>query len=382
MSFPSLHVRVYTCELFQAACRSTIDKYGVGSCGPRGFYGTFDVHLEVEAAITNFLGAEECILYSDAIACVSSVIPAFAKKGDTIVVDSSCSFAIQQGCLLSRSNIHYFKHGDVADLERVLKELADKERKSGKSKGAPLHRKFLVVEGVSTADGSVAPLPRMVALKDQYKFRMIIDDSLGFGTMGPTGRGTLEHFGMDVKSVDALCAAMDGSLASVGGFCVGSHQVVDHQRLSGAGYCFSASSPPYTSTASILALECMDEDPSLGAALRAKATRARRALAQAHKNLVVLGSADSVSSPVIHLALKGSAPLPKPNAADLALINEMQERLIAQHSIVCIVPEHIPSDRSVRNASLRILLSVLHTDADIDKLVKAVTQVAQAVLGR
>ena len=70
----------------------------MGSCGPRGFYGTFDVHLEVERVLAEYLGAEECILYSDAIASISSVIPAFAKKGDVIVADDSCSFAVQQGC--------------------------------------------------------------------------------------------------------------------------------------------------------------------------------------------------------------------------------------------------------------------------------------------
>jgi serine palmitoyltransferase len=89
-------------------CASTIEKYGVGSCGPRGFYGSFDVHLELESAISHFYNAESCILYSDGLACLSSILPAFAKRGDLIISDSMCNYAIQQGIRLSRSNALYF----------------------------------------------------------------------------------------------------------------------------------------------------------------------------------------------------------------------------------------------------------------------------------
>ena len=363
----------------QAACRATIEKYGVGSCGPRGFYGTFDVHLEVERVFAEYLGAEECILYSDAIASISSVIPAFAKKGDVIVADDSCSFAVQQGCLLSRSTIAYFRHNDVADLERVLQGLAAKEKASGSSKA--MHRKFIVLEGVSAVDGAIAPLAAVVALKERFKFRLIMDDSLGFGTLGRTGRGTLEHCGLSLAHVDALCVAMDCSLAAVGGFCVGSHQVVDHQRLSGAGYCFSASSPPYTVTAAIRALKEMDAHPALGAALRKKAVSARKALAGAHKALVVLGGAESAESPVIHLALQRSAAAcARPAADEVADMQSLSECLLAEHGVLCGVPEFIPQDNARRKPSLRVLLSALHTDADLDKLVKAVTAAANKVL--
>jgi serine palmitoyltransferase len=294
--------RVSACPLtpVQTACRATIEKYGVGSCGPRGFYGTFDLHLEIEAALAKFMAAEECILYSDAIACVSSVIPAFAKKGDTIVVDDATNFGIQTGCLLSRSTIHYFKHGDMSDLEKVLETLHKKELAGG-SKHKQAHRKFIVVEGVSSVYGDILPLERVLELKDKYSYRLILDDSLGFGVLGATGKGTMEHFDCAMQSeagepgVDILCASMDNALASVGGFCVGNHQVVDHQRLSGAGYCFSASSPPYTSTASLLTLGMIAAQPALGASLRKKASKLRRSLGAAHRNLVVLGSSSFTS---------------------------------------------------------------------------------------
>ncbi len=368
----------------------------MGSCGPRGFYGTFDVHLEVEGALASFLGAEECILYSDSIACISSVIPAFAKRGDCILTDDACSFAIQQGCLLSRSDIRQFRHGNMEDLERVLKEWEEKEKEMRKKKGgrsSTLHRKFIVVEGVSTADGTIAPMPRIAQLAQQYKYRIILDDSLGFGVLGANGRGTLEHHGMSINDVDALCVANDGALASVGGFCAGSHQICDHQRLSGAGYCFSASSPPYTSTATMTALAMIEADGAeLTSSLRAKAQRVRRALAQAHRKLHVLGGAESDESPVIHLALLSATPAPPagdnglqkggpPSEADRAPLEQLHATLLTQYSLVCNVPDFIPADRAVRQASLAIVLSTLHTDADLDKLVKSITAAAQTVFG-
>jgi serine palmitoyltransferase len=119
-------------------------KYGVGSCGPPGFYGTIDVHLELESKIATFLGSEDAILYSQGFSCISSAIPAFSKRTDLIVADESVSFAVQKGMQVSRSTVKWFKHNDMADLERVLREV----QQELKRKKAPLTRQFIVVEGV------------------------------------------------------------------------------------------------------------------------------------------------------------------------------------------------------------------------------------------
>lgn len=108
----------------------TINKYGVGSCGPRGFYGTIDVHLDLEQRISQFLGTEAAIIYSYDLATLPSVIPAFANRRDLIVCDEGVNYAIQKGCLLSRAKVLYFKHNDMADLEKVLAQvLADDSTK-------------------------------------------------------------------------------------------------------------------------------------------------------------------------------------------------------------------------------------------------------------
>ncbi|KAF0984304.1 hypothetical protein FDP41_007481 [Naegleria fowleri] len=238
-------------------CKETVREYGVGSCGPRGFYGTIDVHLEFEKICSRFMKTEACILYSFGFCTISSVLPAFSKRGDIIVCDDACNYAIKTGCHLSRSEVIYFKHNDMEDLENVLKKICAND------KGAtPNNRRFIVVEGVYENCGDIAPLKEIIELKKKYVgFRIALDDSFGVGVLGKTGRGTIEHFGLDINDFEIVCVNMENSFGSVGGVCVGSHIIVDHQRLSGAGYCFSASLPPYLSVAAIEALNRVDSDP-------------------------------------------------------------------------------------------------------------------------
>jgi serine palmitoyltransferase len=137
----------------------TLKEYGVGTCGPSGFYGMIDVHMKLEEDLAGFLGTEAAILYAQAFAAVSSVIPAFAKRGDVIVADRGVNFAINKGLQISRSQIKWYAHGDMKDLERVLQSVErDRKRKGGR-----LTRKFIAVEGVFENDGMMLDLPRVVS---------------------------------------------------------------------------------------------------------------------------------------------------------------------------------------------------------------------------
>jgi serine palmitoyltransferase len=232
-------------------CRRVIERYGVGSCGPRGFYGSIDVHIRCEEEIARFMGTSHAILYSYDVATPSSVVPAFAKNGDFILADEGVNLSIKTGLYLSKANVVFFKHNDVADLESKLK---DEEARFQQSKGV-LNRRFIVAEGVYQNFGDVAPLAAIVKLKDAFKYRLIIDESMSVGTLGKTGRGLTEHAGVAITEVDIICASMSNAVASVGGFCVGNHEIVQHQRLSSSAYCYSASLPPYISQASTTALQ-------------------------------------------------------------------------------------------------------------------------------
>lgn len=139
----------------------TLRKYGLGSCGPPGFYGTIDVHMDLERDIAEFLGTESSIMYSQDFATTSSVIPAFCKRGDIIVADRGVNFAIQKGLQISRSTIRWYDHNDLKSLEDVLQGV-EKERKK---KRLPLTRRFIVTEGIFANDGSLLDLPKLVRLQ-------------------------------------------------------------------------------------------------------------------------------------------------------------------------------------------------------------------------
>ncbi|KAI6196773.1 Aminotran-1-2 domain-containing protein [Aphelenchoides besseyi] len=246
-------------ERIEKAAKETIFKYGVGSCGPRGFYGTVDVHLDLEKQIAEFMGCEEAVLYSYGFATIASGIPAYAKRGDIIYADKECNFAIQKGLQASRSRIEWFEHNNMEDLERLL-ELQAKEDKKNPKKAATI-RKFIVVEGVYAKSADLCPLPQLLELKWKYKVRIFIDESYSFGVLGKTGRGITEHYGVNIVDIDMVMVSLENAIASTGGFCCGRSYVVGHQRLSGLGYCFSASLPPLLASAAKEALFIIDEEP-------------------------------------------------------------------------------------------------------------------------
>ncbi|KAE9553558.1 hypothetical protein FO519_003251 [Halicephalobus sp. NKZ332] len=176
----------------EEVAKKTIFKYGVGSCGPRGFYGTVDVHLDLEKELAEFLGCEEAVLYSYGFATIASAIPAYAKKGDVIFADKACNFAIQKGLQASRSRIEWFEHNDMKDLERLMKIQEEKDKKNPKV--AAKTRRFMVVEGLYNKTADICPLKELLDLKWKYKVRIFIDESFSFGVLGKTGRGWFIFF--------------------------------------------------------------------------------------------------------------------------------------------------------------------------------------------
>ena len=231
--------------LRQVASQS-LSHYGCGSCGPRGFYGTIDAHLEVEDAMSSYLNTEGAILYSDGASAGTSTVAAFAKRGDLLIVDEGVSESLLVGVTLSRANVRYFRHNDTKDLRRVLEKI---RMQDVQYKRKPTdQRRFLIVEGLYRNWGTIAPLQEIVKLKEEYHYRLIVDDSHGIGTLGKNGKGSLEHANLKpMVHCEILTFSLENALGSVGGMTVGSEEVVDHQRLSGAGYCFSASAPPFLS---------------------------------------------------------------------------------------------------------------------------------------
>jgi 7-keto-8-aminopelargonate synthetase-like enzyme len=231
--------------------------YGVGPCGPPQFYGTQDVHMKTEADIASCLGTQGCIVYAQAFSTISSVIPAFCKRGDIIVADRAVNFAIRKGLQICRSTIKYYEHNDMEDLERVLQKVV----KDGAKK--PLTRRFIVTEGLSETVGDCVDLPKLVELKLRYKFRIMLDETWSFGVLGRTGRGLTEAQNVDASQVDMLVGSLAGPLCAGGGFCAGSTDVVEHQRISAASYTFSAALPAMLATTASETLNLLQTNPNI-----------------------------------------------------------------------------------------------------------------------
>jgi serine palmitoyltransferase len=364
----------------QAACAAAIQKYGVGSCGPRGFYGTIgapapsahahthspshthpsaDVHLELEEALARFMGTEEAMIYSYDVATPSSTIPAFAKRGDLLVVDEGINYALQAGVTLSRSEVRYFKHNDVADLLRVLEGVAAEDAAARRS--TALNRRFIVVEGLYSNYGDLAPLAAICELKRRFCFRLLVDESLSFGALPHgRGRGAAEHAGVPPGEVEIITASLGNTLGSVGGFCAGSKQVISHQRLNASGYCFSASLPPYLASGAVAALRALGSGPAAREALARNAGALRDGVASLPG---VIPPPGDRFCPVVHIRLQPGVTADA-DAAE-ALLQRVCAAALADSRVLLTTAKYSVLERRPPPPSIRIAVSAAHTAADI-----------------
>ncbi|KAI5354438.1 Hypothetical predicted protein [Prunus dulcis] len=354
-------------EKLLESCTSALEKYGVGSCGPRGFYGTIDVHLDCEARIAKFLGTPDSIVYSYGLSTMFSAIPAFCKKGDIIVVDEGVHWGIQNGLYLSRSTIVYFKHNDMESLRNTLEKITVKNQRAKKL------RRYIVVEAVYQNSGQIAPLDEIVKLKEKYRFRVVLDESNSFGVLGKAGRGLTEFCGVPVEKIDIITAAMGHALATEGGFCTGSARVTDHQRLSSSGYVFSASLPPYLASGAITAIDVLEENPDL-------ITKLKKNIAVLWKGLsgiLGLSLASNPESPIVFLRLEKSTGSVK---SDLQLLEDISDRLLKEYSIFVVTSKRSTLDKCRLPVGIRLFVSAAHLESDLLKASESLKRVAESVL--
>ncbi|KAG7020591.1 Long chain base biosynthesis protein 1, partial [Cucurbita argyrosperma subsp. argyrosperma] len=349
------------------SCTHALEKYGVGSCGPRGFYGTIDVHLDCEARIAKFLGTPDSILYSYGLSTTFSAIPAFCKRGDIIVVDEGVHWGIQNGLYLSRSTIVYFKHNDMKSLRDTLEKITVGNERAKKL------RRYIVVEAVYQNSGQIAPLDEIVKLKEEYRFRVILDESNSFGVLGCTGRGLTEHCGVSVDKIDIVTAAMGHALATEGGFCSGSARVVDHQRLSSSGYVFSASLPPYLASAAITAIDLIEENPILLTKLKKNIT----ILWQGLSDIPGLKLGSNQESPIVFLLLEKSTGSIQ---IDLQLLENIAERALKEYSVFVSTSKRSTVDKCRLPVGIRLMVSAGHSESDLLKAIESLKSVAAVVL--
>lgn len=287
------------------AAKDFISTAGVGACGPPNFYGTQDVHVRLEEDLARFLGAENAILYGQDFVTAGSVIPAFLKRGDLAVVDSGISLALQKALVVSRCDIEWYDHNDMEHLEQILQELDPilKKRK-------PLKRRFIVTEGLFSYSGNLVNLPEIVELKNKYKYRLFVDETLSVGTVGKTGRGVCEHFNIPRSEISITIGSLATSFASSGGYCAGVAPMVLHQRINSNAYVFSASLPPYSSKVASEAIKIIDEsvdangNSSIYSLLHGKTSKTYSLLQTTFSKSKFIEVVSDGNGPIIHLAFK------------------------------------------------------------------------------
>ncbi|XP_018025798.1 serine palmitoyltransferase 1 [Hyalella azteca] len=362
-------------EGIETAALECLHQYGVGSCGPRGFYGTTEVHLALEQRLAEFFQCESCVLYSYGFSTMASAIPAYAKSGDVIFADEAVSFCIQRGLQASRSRIVYFRHNDSGHLQQLLEQQAIIDSKNPKKANAT--RRFLVVEGLYMNTGNICRLPELVELRHKYKLRLFIDESCAFGTLGPHGRGALDHFNIPMSEVDLIMGSLEYGGGSTGGFAAGTSFVVEHQRLNGLGYVFSASLPPLLAAAAKQMLEILEaEAKDLVPTLQHRASQLHSGLAVAlPAKMCVSGS---VISPIKHVAFKPSSGLTV-KQQESALHRIVQE--VEQRGVAVVVASLLRSKEVCPPPpSIRLVVNVRLTDAEITTAITAVADACAAVI--
>jgi 8-amino-7-oxononanoate synthase len=229
------------------AAIEAIKKYGSGCAGSRFLNGTLDIHVELEGKLAKFFRKDAALTFSTGYMTNLGIISSLAGKDDVVVIDKFDHASIIDGCRLSFADVRKFKHNDMSSLEFVLQECGDRG-------------KLVVVDGVYSMEGDIAPLPDIVKICKKYGARLMVDDAHGIGVLGETGRGTAEHFGLE-KDVDVIMGTYSKSLASIGGFAVADEDVIHYLKHHARPLIFSASPPPASVAAVIAALELIDQEP-------------------------------------------------------------------------------------------------------------------------
>ncbi|WP_260598405.1 serine palmitoyltransferase [Sphingomonas endolithica] len=229
-----------------AAGHAALDRFGSGTNGSRMLNGTFRDHIEVEDALRDFYGMSGAIVFSTGYMANLGMISTLAGKGEYVILDADSHASIYDGCKQGNAEIVRFRHNDVADLDKRLGRLP---KEAGK---------LVILEGVYSMLGDIAPLAEMVAVAKKHNAMVLCDEAHSMGFYGPNGRGVYEEQGCDV---DFIVGTFSKSVGTVGGFCVSNHPKFEAIRLACRPYIFTASLPPSvvaTATASIRKLMTAD----------------------------------------------------------------------------------------------------------------------------
>jgi glycine C-acetyltransferase len=233
-------------KALRKAAVEAVKKLGVGAGAVRTIAGTMKLHMELEEQIAKFKYVEACVVFQSGFTANAGTISAVLGKEDLIVSDELNHASIIDGARLSKATIKVFKHKDLEDCERILKETTD----------WPGH-KLIITDGVFSMDGDIAPLPGLCGLAEKYGCIMMVDDAHASGVLGRGGRGTVDHFNCHGR-VHIQVGTLSKAIGAMGGYVCGSRDLIDFLYLRARPFLFSTSHPPATAAACQAAFTLLD----------------------------------------------------------------------------------------------------------------------------
>ncbi len=330
-------------EVSQAA-KEAIDQFGTSVSASRLVSGQKTIHTQLEREIADFVGAQDSIVFVGGHSTNESTIGHLFGSGDLILHDALSHNSIIQGAILSGARRRPFPHNDWEALDQVLGELRRDYR-----------RVLVVIEGVYSMDGDYPDLPRFIEVKQRHQCFLMVDEAHSIGTMGPTGRGMGEFFGVNPEDVDLWMGTLSKSFGSCGGYIAGCREVIEYLRYTAPGFVYSVGLPPANAAAALASIRKLRREPE-----RARRCRERAALflREARKRGLCTGL--SHDTPVVPVVIGNSA-----NA--LRLSRRLFERGINVQPILYPAVEE-------SGARLRFFISSTHTPEQIEETVAAVAE--------
>lgn len=242
----TIHPRV------KEAAIKAVEKYGTSCTGSRFLNGTLQLHLDLEDRLAAFTGMESALIFPTGYQANLGAISAIPGRGDVVILDKDVHASITDGVSLAKANklleVRFFRHRDMGSLESILKSYPDEKQS-----------RLVIVDGVFSMEGDIAPLPEIAALCEKYHAHLMVDDAHSLGVLGK-GHGTPAHFNC-VDKVDLVMGTFSKSLASVGGFIAGKKEVIHWIQHTARPFIFSASLPPANLATVMEALNIIDEEP-------------------------------------------------------------------------------------------------------------------------
>lgn len=324
------------------AAKAAIDRYGTSAGASRLVSGDKQVHRDLERALAAFLGTPAAIVFVSGHATNVTTIGHLLGPEDLIVHDVLAHNSIIQGAQLSGATCRVFAHNDWQAMDALLREVRHRYR-----------RALIAIEGVYSMDGDYPNLPRFVELKKKHKVMMLVDEAHSLGTMGPTGRGIGEHWGIARTDVELWMGTLSKSLASCGGYIAGSSELIEYLAYTAPGFVYSVGMSPPNAAAALAALTVLQAQPQRIARLRQ--------LAELFLNLAKqrgLNTGSAAGTPVIPVILGNSVK-------SLRLAKALFDRGINVQPILHpAVPEH--------SARLRFFITTNHSQTQIRDTVDAI----------